>query len=237
LLVANERTYKALPATLRRKRVIELVENGVDVNLFRPQPTRAERDNFQIIYVGRLVDWKRVDLLIDACARLVGNATFKLDLVGDGPLRAVLEEQVRRLSLVDHVQFHGRLSQSAAADLLGAADVMVLPSMRECGGAVVLEAMASGAPVIATRWGGPVDYLTADTGILIPPATPDAFVEELGKALLWLAKNPLERAKMGQAGRERAMAMYDWRVKARTLLEIYRDVLNTDASQAQLTAA
>ena len=82
------------------------------------------------------------------------------------------------------MQFHGRLPQSAAAELLRNSDIMVLPSMRECGGAVVLEAMASAVPVIATKWGGPIDYITADTGILIPPATPEIFVGELANALL-----------------------------------------------------
>src|SRR5205085_7085741 len=110
------------------------------------------------VYVGRLVDWKRVDLLIHACAKLSGRLNFNLDVVGDGPLRAALEEQVRHSSLTGHVRFHGRLPQATAADTLRKADALVLPSMRECGGAVVLEAMASGVPVIAANWGGPADY-------------------------------------------------------------------------------
>jgi glycosyltransferase involved in cell wall biosynthesis len=234
LLVANRRTYEALPATLKGRPVIELVENGVDADLFRPRSAGGEHEKLRIIYIGRLVDWKRVDLLIDACARLADKAAFDLDLVGDGPLRPALEEQVRRLSLGDYVRFHGQLSHSSAADILRDADVMVLPSMRECGGAVVLEAMASGVPVIATEWGGPADYLTRATGMLIPPATPDIFVEEVAKALLWLAKNPGERAKMGVAARQRATTMFDWRAKASTLLDIYRDILNTDISPPKL---
>src|SRR5262249_46157280 len=130
-------------------------------------------------------------------------------------------------------RFRGRLSQSAAADLLRCADVMVLPSMRECGGAVVLEAMASGIPVVATEWGGPIDYVTRDTGILIPPATPEAFVEELGKSLIGLAKNPQQRAKMGEAGRRRALDVFDWRAKAKALLGIYQGVTKTGSPQSK----
>ena len=99
-----------------------------------------------IIYLGRLVDWKRVDLLIDACGKLIGKVNFQVHIVGDGPLRGTLERQVQQMSLADHVQFHGRLPQAAAAELLRSSDIMVLPSMRECGGAVVLEAMASAVP-------------------------------------------------------------------------------------------
>jgi glycosyltransferase involved in cell wall biosynthesis len=97
--------------------------------------------------------------------------------------------------------------------------------MRECGGAVVLEAMASGIPVIATNWGGPVDYITDDTGILIPPDTPEKFARELANSILLLATNPELRQKMSEAGRNRAERLYDWRVKARALLELYEAVV------------
>ena len=228
LLVANERTYNALPSNLKSKPFVKLVENGVDPNLFKPTQTQVKHQNFRVVYVGRLVDWKRVDLLIEACSRLKDQIDLHVDLIGEGPLRESLENQVRRLGLTDHFCFHGRLSQSSAADLVREADVFVLPSMRECGGAVVLEAMASGVPVIATKWGGPAEYITEDTGILISPATPTVFVDELARAMLWLAGHPQDREKMGRACRERVLAFYDWRAKAMMLLKIYEDVVAGD---------
>jgi glycosyltransferase involved in cell wall biosynthesis len=94
--------------------------------------------------------------------------TFQADIVGDGPLRDALEEQVRQLSLRAHVQFHGRLPQLiTAAELLRKSDLMVLPSVRECSGAVVLEATASAVPVIATPMGTPEVCIESDIGILI----------------------------------------------------------------------
>ena len=65
----------------------------------------------------------------------------------------------------------------------------------------------------------------------IPPATPDAFVGELAKAILWMAKNPEGRAKMAEAGRQRAVALYSWRDKAKALLKIYDDVLTLEAGR------
>jgi glycosyltransferase involved in cell wall biosynthesis len=224
LLVANKRTRQALPPNLWQKPILELVENGVDFDLFRSASVRDKRERIQFIYVGRLVDFKRVDLLIEACARLVGQVSFHLDIVGDGPLRACLVDQVRRLQLIKHVQFHGLLPQSAAAALLRGADVMVLPSMRECGGAVVLEAMACGVPVVAAEWGGPADYIVDGTGILIPPATPDIFVGKLTDAMLMLAKDPQLRADMGRASRQRVEVHYDWRMKTQAIVQIYRAV-------------
>jgi len=85
--------------------------------------------------------------------------------------------------------------------------------------------MASGIPVIAADWGGPADYISPDTGILIPPTTPDQFVDELRKAMLSLANNPDMRANLGQAGRRRVAALYDWDVKAKRLLELYQSVV------------
>ena len=234
LLVANKRTYDALPGGLRSKRVLEFVENGVDLNLFTPRvhegiPRVHEgiSEAFRIICLARLVGFKRVDLLIDACSRLVGKMQFEVDIVGDGPLRKDLEDQVRRLSLGKYVRFHGWVRQAEAAGLLRQAEVMVLPSMEECGGAVVLEAMAAAVPVIAAKWGGPADYITEETGILIPPATPTKFIEELAGALLWMAKNPEKRIEMGDLGRKRAARLYDWRAKATALLKIYEDVLSS----------
>jgi len=228
ILVANKRTYDALPSNIKNKRVIELVENGVDLGRFGCDSRATRRESSDIIritYLGRLVDWKCVDLLLDACKKLIGRVTFRVRIVGDGPERGALQKKAQELSLNNQVRFHGWLPQTAAAALLQDSDVMVLPSMRECGGAAVLEAMASGIPVIATDWGGPADYITADTGILIPPSTPERFAEELADAIKWLAENPKARVEMGQAGRRRAQSFYDWHVKAKALLNIYNDVV------------
>ena len=137
--------------------------------------------------------------------------------------RPELEQLVQQLALGGRVRFHGRLPQSAAAELLRNADVMVLPSMRECGGAVVLEAMASAVPVIAADWGGPADYITSETGVLIPPETPDRFIQGLAKAMSWMARDQAARTRMGLAARQRAEALYDWRAKAKALVQIYED--------------
>jgi glycosyltransferase involved in cell wall biosynthesis len=229
LLVANKRTYNALPFNLKKKQIIELVENGVDAELFRPAARSENLTKINVIYVGALIFWKRVDLLISACARLVGQVNFQLHVVGDGPERIGLENQVQQLRLTEQVRFHGVLSHSAAADLLRDSDIMAHPAMRECGGAVVLEAMASGIPVIAADWGGPADYIDANTGILIAPATPNIFVSRLADAILLLAKNQQLRREMGKAARLRVHELYDWRVKAKALVQIYKDVLTRNS--------
>ena len=153
-LRTKERTRRCL-RILKHKKILEFIENGVDLDLFRVDASAIRHGKISIIYVGRLVDYKRVDLLLDACEKLIGKIDFQLHIVGDGRLRAALQKQVNQLSLTRHVQFHGWLPQAAVAEMLRSSDIMAFPSMRECGGAVVLEAMASGIPVIAAKVGWP----------------------------------------------------------------------------------
>ncbi|HEV7576900.1 MAG TPA: glycosyltransferase, partial [Caldimonas sp.] len=170
LLVANPRTREALPKGVSSN-VIEIVENGVDFDLWRPSTRATDVEVAQVgivtfAFVGRLVDWKAVDLLVRAFALARAAAAIRLWILGDGEERQRLEELAIALTVpigtresVGAIHFAGWLEQVACARLLSAADCLVLPSLLECGGAVVLEAMSLAKPVIATAWGGPLDYL------------------------------------------------------------------------------
>jgi glycosyltransferase involved in cell wall biosynthesis len=106
------------------------------------------------------------------------------------------------------------------------AHAMVFPSLREPGGAVVLEAMAVGLPVIATNWGGPADYMDSTCGILVEPASREGFVKGLTDAMLKLAQSPELRQSMGCAGRERVRQHFDWERKVDRILEIYQQTID-----------
>lgn len=222
LLVANVRTRLALPSGVRGK-VIELVENGVDLSVWRaPRVERSADGVVRFIFVGRLVDWKAVDLLLEAFASVRGQVNARLEIIGDGAMRAAWTQLAGKLGLGDAVQFSGWLSQSECAERLAASDVFILPSLFECGGAVVLEAMALGLPVIATDWGGPADYLDETCGILVPPDSRTALVSGFAAAMTRLAGSAALREQMGRAGREKILRVYDWERKVDQMLEIYR---------------
>jgi len=222
LLVANERTRVALPKGVTGE-VITLVENGVDLEVWTPLPPASGADRpARFVFLGRLIELKAVDLLLDAFAQVRAPLPPHLEILGDGSMRAALEERARRLGLGDRVQFSGWQPQTECARRLREADVLVLPSIHECGGAVVLEAMACGLPVIATAWGGPMDYLDASCGILVPPDSPEALVSGLVEAMTRLAHDPGLRAALGRAGRERIDREFDWEVKVDQMLAIYR---------------
>jgi glycosyltransferase involved in cell wall biosynthesis len=225
LLVANARTRDALPMVTRPK-IVELVENGVDMNVWHPSAPREPDGTFRLVFVGRLVRWKAVDITITAIriARERGVPVV-LSVLGDGEERAALEERVDAANLRDAVEFHGFVSQQACSDILRNSDAMILNSVYECGGAVVLEAMSLGLPVIGADWGGPADYLDASCGILVSPVPREGYETRLADAMVELAGDPERRRSLGQAGLAKIQATYDWHKKVDSMLEIYAEAI------------
>jgi glycosyltransferase involved in cell wall biosynthesis len=222
LLVANERTRRALPHGVTGE-IIELVENGVDLSVFEHTGDieNKSRARPRFAFVGRLVDWKGVDMLLEAMARALHDKDLELHIVGDGAMRSTLESLSANLGLREHVVFHGFVSQKQCAKFLIDCDALVLPSLYECGGAVVLEAMAMGLPVIATKWGGPADYLDKTSGVLIEPIGRERFIVDLAEAMVRLAQSRELCHQLGEAGRERVVTEFDWEKKIDRILDIY----------------
>lgn len=236
LLVANERTRKGLPVA-NHPRVISLVENGVDFSVWKGALRRPEGDNaFRLVFVGRLVGLKAVDLTLEAVALTrKSGVDLRLDILGEGPETERLQALAKALDLQDVVTFHGFLPQSECAAKMARADALVLNSLRECGGAVVLEAMGLGLPVIAADWGGPADYLDPSCGILVSPVPRSTFVPRLAEAMQRLANDPGLAGRMGALGAAKVRAEYDWEKKIDQMLQIYRDQLEpaSGAGRAQ----
>lgn len=230
ILVANERTRVALPSG-HSPRVEYMVENGVDLQLWQPRepglappvpgPTRY-------VFMGRLVDVKRVDLLLEAFAQACRQQPMSLLVIGDGPLLPELKQQALALGILaphgesaSGVHFAGWMTQRDAAQQLKNQDCLVLPSIRECGGAVVLEAMAASLPVIAVDWGGPADYLDASCGILVPPLSARHVMLAMSEALVQLARDPDMRRRLGAQGRVKVEQEFDWEKKIDAILSAY----------------
>lgn len=223
LLAANRRTADALPKGGRAKVQI-LVENGVDLSLWQPKPM-PDTPTPRFVFLGRLVDWKGLDLLLHAIAKASQQQPMMLDVVGEGAERPALEALTKELGLSKCVAFHGFVPQHEATRFVDRASALVLPSLFECGGAVVLEAMASGRPVIATAWGGPTDYINESCGILVEPTTRDALIDGFADAMIKLAGDPELCRRMGESGRARVEQEFDWERKGDQILDIYRDAI------------
>lgn len=228
VLVANQRTQAALPLKLKG-RVEQVAENGVDLSLWPASLHNQQDAPTRFLFMGRLVDWKALDIVIEALAQ-VPDAT--LDIIGDGPCLKIWQQLTMKLDLLDRIHFHGWVPQDECSRYLAAARALVLPSLFECGGAVVLEAMAMGKPVIATNWGGPAEYLDSSCGILIEPISKEHLIEGFATAMRQLSTSPEFAQQLGSMGRARVVALYDWEKKVDTMLSLYHSALPAAATEA-----
>ena len=227
LLTATRATRAAVPAR-HRERCHDMLENGVDLSRFVATPWPPAPDTTQplnVLFVGRMIALKGVTLLLRAVAQLTqqGHA-IALTLVGDGPEKAQWMAEAQVLGIGAHTRFTGALPLQAVAGEMQACHVFCLPSVRESGGAVLLEAMASGRPVVAIAHGGPAELVDEHVGCAIAPTDPDDVVTQLVHALADVASHPTTWAAKGQMGRQRVLAHHDWEQKISAAQGIYAAV-------------
>jgi glycosyltransferase involved in cell wall biosynthesis len=201
------------------------VHNGISTSHFFFDATARDNIHAQlavkddcrlILAVGRMHEAKDYPNLLQALAQLrAAGVTFKMCIVGEGPLRGKLEAMVSAVELSDCVQFLG--IRHDVPDLMSAADVFVLPSAWEGFGLVVAEAMACERVVVATDCGG-VREVLGDAGYLVRPRDSSALAGALQSALRLPA---LEAASMGRAARQRVVERYSLDAAVEKWLEIY----------------
>jgi glycosyltransferase involved in cell wall biosynthesis len=228
LLAANESTVKALPAGYKG-RVLRLFESGVDLDIWSPAKVPVEPradDSVRFVFSGRFIDLKGILFLLEAFAKAVATEPrCRLDLIGGGDLEGEVRATVDRHAIGDAVRLCGWMSRPEAARILGAADVFVMPSLRECGGTAILEALALGKPVITTQWGGPADYVDGNCGVLVAPSSVQGFIDGLAEAMVRLARSPEERRRLGEGGMRRVREDHlEWGAKADRMLAILDEV-------------
>lgn len=240
LLVGNQRTARALPPGATG-RIHEVVESGVDIERWEAKDHAAPHEpgaETRFLFCGRLVDWKGAQYLVKAFAPIARAGLGRLDLIGDGELFDEVRAIVEAEGIGDRVVLHGRLPLEAYIDLLRRADVYTMPSVRECGGLALLEAMAIGLPIVATNWMGPAEYLKEGCAILVDPTSEDAMVEGFTEAMQRLAASPDLRRSLGEAARERVLGGYfGWNRKAARVAEILTQVVEEHRIAAPARAA
>jgi glycosyltransferase involved in cell wall biosynthesis len=236
ILAAGQHTIDNLPVRDTRK-IFNILEVGFDPAAFAPPAQRQPPEKLTFLFVGRLVPFKCPRIAIAAFGASPLLRRHRLLVVGDGPDRWLLEEQVRSLGLESTVQIVGTRPNAEVPELMRAADVFVFPSIREAGGGVVVEAMASGLACAVTDYGGPRDSLTDECGIKIPLGSPDQLIGQFKDKLEQLASDPALRERLGAAARKRALDVFTWDGKARMLVEIYRWVLGRRQDKPHLEPA
>jgi glycosyltransferase involved in cell wall biosynthesis len=205
---------------------IRTIRNGVDVDAFAsgPRPDRITR----IITVANLRMEKGHDTLIAAAPQIAHRVPdVEFTIVGDGPLRSTLAGMVAAQGLNARFAFLGERKDVAA--LLGSSDLFVLPSRSEAFPNGVLEAMASGLPVVATRVGGVPELVESDvTGTLVEPDRPG----DLAASILDLMARPHHARELGRAGRVRAERLFSLPRMVADFEALYRAELEKLAGRA-----
>ena len=223
-----------------KKRIVELyhvdeakirvVPNGVDPENFKPGVVSEEirekyglDDRQVVLFVGRLIPRKGLNYLVEAAKNVVKeNPKTAFVIVGNGPLRNQLGTTIEKLNLSGNFRFLGDVDGKALPSLYNCADVFVLPSSQEGQGIALLEAQASGKPVVAFNVTGVAEAVAdGKSGFLVERGDS----EMLAKSIIDLLSDASLSGKMGAEGREFVMQNFTWDICAEKMLRVYHEAL------------
>lgn len=225
IVTISESSQAELLALGYRRKQVTVVHTGIDASLYRYGGYKATHP--VLVYVGRLMSYKRVHLLIEALAQIRARVpNVQLHIVGIGPMEAALKAQTAMLGLGDAIHFHGYLSDPAKVKLLQSAWLMVTPSLKEGWGLVVIEANACGTPVVAFDVAGLRDSIQPDvTGVLVQNEADFAAQIEA------LLADEMRRETLAQAALSHA-ARFSWDECARQTLALLTRVTQPESTPA-----
>jgi glycosyltransferase involved in cell wall biosynthesis len=237
ILLCNREAADAVPKFLRNKVQLFPV-NGISADDLQiiggegasaeatPSPQVSTGRSFDVLYAGKLLGLKGVALGIRGFALFAQrHSDVRFSLVGDGPERPRLEGLIRELGVENCVFLKKWMPRSELLVVMRASDLFLFPSLRDGGGAVVVEAMAAGKPIVCMDLAGPGLHVTENCGIKITPETPDQTAMGIADALERLYQDRDLLARMGKAARRRVEEAYVLDKLGERLLGIYENVL------------
>lgn len=217
-VVANSEWLKELALKTDKNADIDIIHNGINIEDFKPGNSNS--DEFVILTVARLIRRKGIDDLIRAIPAVVKeDQNIKLKIIGEGNMESELKELAQRLGVSKYIEFLGYVPHEELPDHYSFSDVFVLPSKNEGMPNAVLEAMASGLPIITTDAGGSKELIDGN-GIIIKIEDPD----KIANSILELRKNQELRENMGARSRNIAEKL-SWEIVAQDYLEKYEELI------------
>lgn len=227
-IAGSRHTMTEIPKSFLGRKTL-MPENGVDPRRFAiADDWTPPRRRFRFITVGRLVPYKGLWLTLKAMRDSRTLRDCELFVVGDGPERENIEAMVREYNLTEQVNMLGWLDQRELGQLLSESQCFVFPSLREFGGGVVLEAMASGLPSIIVDYGGPQDLIDERSGILLPMRPKEELVPELRKAMEQLAGDHDQCRSYALHAIDQVKTKFTWAAKVEQLSRMYHELLGKE---------
>jgi colanic acid/amylovoran biosynthesis glycosyltransferase len=205
------------------RRKVKVIRPAVDPAIYSVRtPPRRDDDVLRLITVGSLIWKKGLEYMLQSLALLKGwGVRAMLDIVGEGIDRQRVVYTISDLNLNDTVTLHGRMTPTNVARMLAASDVFLLASLSEGISNAVIEAMASGLPVVTTDCGGMREAVTDGVeGFLVPPRDPTA----MARAIEALSADRDLRAQMGRSGRERVIRDFTLDAQIAEWIELFESV-------------
>jgi glycosyltransferase involved in cell wall biosynthesis len=210
---------------------VKVIPNSIDIKDYKTQNTQKESipDEFNrkiILYVGRLLAMKGIDTLIESVPKVLKNANKDDNVLflfaGPGDVGPYMEK-VTKLGIERHCLFLGPLSRESTIQLMGAAELVVVPSYLENCPYVVLESMACGTPVVASKVGGIPEIIDDNSnGVLVEPGSTEA----LAKAILGILTDKALRNSMSERAREKIAKNFSWDVNVEKYVAAYSEAMN-----------
>ena len=202
---------------------INVIPDGVNLDTFQPTQRDANPRKVRILSIGRLIPRKGFQFLIRALPHVNENAKcqFEIEIVGDGPYQDELIKLAEKLNVISQLHFSGSIPYSDLPKKYYEADIFILPSLAEGMPLVVLEAMGTGLPIIASRVQGIEELVAEDVnGAMFNPGD----VEELANCLIKLINDGEMRVEMGKRSTEMVVP-FDWKNIADAYLTLYEDII------------
>jgi len=214
---------------------IHVIYNGVDINKFKPRPDRAklrrefglEEEKKIVLFVGRLYHRKGLEILLRSIPPVLqefSDVKFAISGTGFKKKEESLRNLAKKLEIEDYVTFLGYVPDEKLPDLYAASDIFVLPAIYENFPFAILEAQATGLPVISTKVGGIPEFLADnENGFLIDPGDST----QLTQRVLTLLQDPKLAKEMGRRGRSLIEEKFSWSLITSQVIDLYHKLLET----------
>ncbi|MDB4669555.1 glycosyltransferase family 4 protein [bacterium] len=228
IVLANGANLDCLPKKAREKSLVGL-QIGTEPAKARPTPSTDGTIVFR--WVGRMIDHKGLELLIDILESLRDLRPEVFERVqvvvsGGGPLAEHYRGLIQKKDLGKAFEFVAWLSEEEMDELWGRCHAFLFTSLRETTGLALMEAMVRGVPPIVIDSGGPSEIVTEESGVKISGDTYEGLVENYREAMIRCVENPQEMIPLGAAARERILESYSWEAVGSRMDELYRNLLN-----------